>query len=101
MSTLGFDLCGSCWRAYGVASYLVVIRGLPEETELERAFVSGYQQVRPLEEVQTEALPLFEAVRTIVSIGIPAMNVYHWGSAYLHSFLDYDLHDGRYPPKPG
>jgi Ser/Thr protein kinase RdoA (MazF antagonist) len=91
VTILDFDLCGYCWRAYDVASYLAVIRGLPGEKESERAFLSGYQQVRPLKDVEMEALLLFEAVRTIVSIGIPAMNVYHWGSAYLHSFLDYDL----------
>jgi Ser/Thr protein kinase RdoA (MazF antagonist) len=91
VTILDFDLCGYCWRAYDVASYLAVIRGLPGEKESEQAFLSGYQQVRPLEEAETETLPLFEAVRTIVSIGIPAMNVYHWGSAYLHNFLDDDL----------
>lgn len=91
VTILDFDLCGHCWRAYDVASYLAVIRGLPEEKESEASFLSGYQQVRPLKDVEKEALPLFEAARTIVSIGIPAMNVYHWGSAYLHGFLDADL----------
>jgi Ser/Thr protein kinase RdoA (MazF antagonist) len=91
VTILDFDLCGYCWRAYDVASYLAVIRSLPEENESEAAFLSGYQHVRPLKDVEKEALPLFEAVRTIVSIGIPAMNVYHWGSAYLHGFLDADL----------
>jgi hypothetical protein len=31
------------------------------------------------------------AVRHIFSIGVPAMNVDHWGSAHLHAFLDQTL----------
>lgn len=91
VTVLDFDLCGFCWRAYDVASYLAVIRGLPEEQESEQAFLRGYQQIRPLDGVEKRALPVFEAIRAILSIGIPAMNVSHWGSAYLHTFLNQEL----------
>jgi len=91
VTVLDFDLCGFCWRVYDVASYLAVIRGLPEEQESEQAFLSGYQQIRPLDDMENKALPVFEAVRMIFSIGIPAMNVFHWGSAYLHTFLNQEL----------
>lgn len=30
-------------------------------------------------------------IDNIFSIGVPAMNVYHWGSSYLHTFLDQSL----------
>ncbi len=40
---------------------------------------------------EREALPVFEAGRHIFSIGVPAMNVDHWRSAYLHAFLDHSL----------
>ncbi len=91
VTVLDFDLCGFCWRVYDVASYLAVIRNLPEEQESEQAFLRGYQQIRHLDDVEKKALPVFEAIRTIFSIGIPAMNVSHWGSAYLHTFLNQEL----------
>jgi Ser/Thr protein kinase RdoA (MazF antagonist) len=81
VSILDFDLCGPGWRAYDIASYLAVIRGLPEEPIWEEAFLDGYEQIRPITEVEREALPVFEAVRHIFAIGVPAMNVDHWGSA--------------------
>ena len=91
VTLLDFDLCGPGWRVYDVASYLVVVRMLPEREESERAFLGGYEQIRRISDAEREALPLFEAVRAIFDIGVPAMNVYHWGSAYLHAFLDRSL----------
>ena len=87
VTVLDFDLCGLGWRAYDVASYLQVLRGLPDQDESERAFLGGYQEIRSLTTFEQEALPLFEAVRTIFDIGVKAANVYHWGSAYLHTYL--------------
>lgn len=91
VTILDFDLSGPGWRAYDIASYPAVIRGSAKEAMLEAAFLGGYEQIRPITEIEREALPVFEAVRHIFSIGIPAMNVYHWGSAYLHAFLDESL----------
>jgi Ser/Thr protein kinase RdoA (MazF antagonist) len=87
VTVLDFDLCGFGWRAYDVASYLQVLKGLPDQGEAECAFLEGYQEIRSLTTFEQEALPLFEAARTIFDIGIKATNVYHWGSAYLHTFL--------------
>jgi Ser/Thr protein kinase RdoA (MazF antagonist) len=95
VTVLDFDLCGPGWRAYDIASYLAVIRGLPNEVELANAFINGYEQVRLITSVERETLPVFEAVRMIFSIGVPAMNVSHWGSAYLHTFLDQSLEQLR------
>ena len=91
ITVLDFDLCGPGWRAYDIASYLSAIRGQPDEAETEKAFLSGYEQIRPVSEPERELLPVFEAIRHIFAIGVPAMNVYHWGSAYLHAFLDQSL----------
>jgi Ser/Thr protein kinase RdoA (MazF antagonist) len=91
VTVLDFDLCGYGWRSYDVASYLAVIRGTAGEHESEQAFLSGYGQIRSLAPVEIEALPVFEAIRTIFSLGIPAMNVHHWGRAYLEGFLERDL----------
>lgn len=87
VTVLDFDGCGLGWRAYDIASYLFVIKGLPEQDESARAFLEGYQEIRPLTKVEQDTLPLFEAVRAIFDIGVKAANVYHWGSAYLHTYL--------------
>lgn len=91
VTILDFDLCGPGWRAYDIAGYLAVIRGQSDEAALAGAFIEGYEQIRPITELEQEMLPLFEAVRHIFAIGVPAMNVNHWGSAYLHAFLDQSL----------
>ena len=79
VTVLDFDLCGPGWRAYDVASYLAVAG----TAEAQQAFLSGYQEIRPLDEAEIGWLPLFEAARHIFSLGIPAMNAYHWGSVAL------------------
>jgi Ser/Thr protein kinase RdoA (MazF antagonist) len=82
VTVLDFDLCGLGWRAYDVASLLQVYSGQPEEAEAGRAFLDGYEEVRPLGDEQA-SLPLFKAVRYVVDLGIPAMNLYHWGDIRL------------------
>ena len=51
----------------------------------------GYTEVRPLTGQEHETLPLFEAVRAIFDVGVPAKYVDHWGSAYLYASLDRTL----------
>jgi Ser/Thr protein kinase RdoA (MazF antagonist) len=91
VTVLDFDLCGMGWRAYDIATYLTVISGLPEEREARKAFLDGYQQAREITRLEWESLPLFEALRSIFSIGVPAKNIYHWGREYLDGFLGYSL----------
>ena len=59
--------------------------------EFEQAFLRGYTQVRSLAESEKATIPVFKAVRAVFSIGVPAMNVNHWGRAYLYAFLDLEL----------
>lgn len=91
VTILDFDFCGMGWRAFDIASYLLTIRKTPREREFEQAFLRGYTQVRSLAESEQAMIPVFEAVRAIFSIGVPAMNVNHWGRAYLYAFLDLEL----------
>jgi Ser/Thr protein kinase RdoA (MazF antagonist) len=83
VTVLDFDLCGLGWRAYDVASLLQVYAGLPEEAEATRAFLDGYEEVRALADGERETLPLFQAARYVFDLGIPAMNLDHWGTAHL------------------
>lgn len=91
ITVLDFDFCGWGWRAYDVSSYIVAVTNTPQEHELVTAFLEGYEDVRPLANQERELLPLFEAVRAVVCIGIPAMNIEHWGSQYFYAGLDNDL----------
>ncbi|HSH79081.1 MAG TPA: phosphotransferase [Herpetosiphonaceae bacterium] len=91
VSVIDFELCGLGWRVYDVASYLLTIRGDPQEDRLADAFLAGYTSTRPLMPQEYARLPLFEAIRAIFEIGTPAHNVDHWGSAYLYAFFDRSL----------
>jgi Ser/Thr protein kinase RdoA (MazF antagonist) len=91
VSILDFDLCGYGWRAYDIASYLCAIRGTVDEGEYADAFLAGYCEVRALSAWEQATLPLLEAARAIFGLGVPAMEVEQWGSAYLYSFLDHEL----------
>jgi Ser/Thr protein kinase RdoA (MazF antagonist) len=88
VSVIDFDLCGLGWRAYDVASYLFAIRGTPDEPALRAGFLAGYRDVRPLSQPEQTMLPLFETVRAVFHIGIPARYVNTWGRAYVDAFLD-------------
>ena len=88
---IDFELCGRGWRAYDIASYLLTIRGDPQEHHLADAFLTGYTSTRTLSPYEQARLPLFEAIRAIFAIGTPARNVDHWGSAYLDALFDQDL----------
>jgi len=88
VTVLDFDFCGRGWRAYDIASYLLTIRGTPNEREFADALLARYIKTWPLLPAEHAAIPLFEVVRTIFEIGTPARYVNHWGSAYLYAFLD-------------
>ena len=83
VTVLDFDLCGWGWRSYDVASFLQAIEGTPQQEEAGQAFLDGYQQIRTLTKEEMDSLPLFVAARHIFSIGVPALNAYHWGGSYL------------------
>jgi Ser/Thr protein kinase RdoA (MazF antagonist) len=91
VTVIDFDWYGLGWRAYDIASYLLTIRGGPNEQEFAEAFLSGYSAIRPLTAHEYGLLPLFEAVRAILEIGTPALHVNLWGSAYLESFFAQSL----------
>lgn len=91
VTVLDFDLCGLGWRGYDIASYLLTIRGSPDEAAFAEAFLTGYTELRSLSSYDYETLPLFEATRAMFEIGTPAQHVNHWGSAYLYSWLDHSL----------
>ena len=44
----------------------------------------GYDEVRPVLEVESDALQVFEAARAIFSLGIPAMYFDTWGRSQIN-----------------
>jgi Ser/Thr protein kinase RdoA (MazF antagonist) len=46
-------------------------------------FDAGYEEVRPLAGWERAALPVLQAARHVFGLGIPALHVDEWGSAYL------------------
>jgi Ser/Thr protein kinase RdoA (MazF antagonist) len=87
VAVLDFDFCGDGWRVYDVATYLWEVRFWQTPWEAARAFLDGYQEVRPLAGWEEDALPVFETARGIVALGTPALHADTWGSAYLSDRL--------------
>jgi Ser/Thr protein kinase RdoA (MazF antagonist) len=100
VTVLDFDLCGPGWRAYDIASYLHTIRSTPEETRFAAAFLSGYRGVGPISPVEEAQLPLFEAVRALFDLGVPALEIPLWGRANFERWLESSLTSLRRSMQP-
>ena len=83
VTILDFDFCGYGWRAYDVATYLGEVRSGSAAPAVAAAFLAGYEEVRPLAAWERAALPALEAARHVFGLGVPALHVDEWGSAYL------------------
>lgn len=64
-----FDCCGPGWRAYDIATHRWSFRSTPDS---EDAFLAGYLSVRPLPDVDTDAVDVFVAARVIWWLGLMA-----------------------------
>ena len=80
---IDFDLCGMGWRSYDIASFTYVSSGAQESCA--NSFRMGYDEVRPLLEVEADILQVFEAARAIFSLGIPAMYFDTWGRSQINA----------------
>jgi Ser/Thr protein kinase RdoA (MazF antagonist) len=83
VALLDFDFCGYSWRAYDVATYLGEVRFWGAPPAVAAAFLAGYEEIRLLAGWERAALPVLEAARHVFGLGIPALHVDEWGSAYL------------------
>lgn len=83
VALLDFDFCGYSWRAYDIATYLGEARYWDASPAVAKAFLAGYEEVRPLANWEQAALPVFESARHVFVLGVPAAHVNEWGSAYL------------------
>jgi Ser/Thr protein kinase RdoA (MazF antagonist) len=83
VAVIDFDFCGYGWRTYDVATYLGEVRFWDAPVAVAKAFLAGYEEVRPLADWERSTLPFLEAARHVFSLGVPAMHVNEWGSSYL------------------
>ncbi len=73
-----FDLCGSGWRIYDLSVFLWNAFGERRPRRWRdsrwRAFLSGYQQLRPLSPEALDVVPIFLAARQIWLMGVDCQN---------------------------
>lgn len=60
-----FDLCGSGWRAYDIAVFLLNADLMNKPAHLSEAFFAGYYSVRPLSRNEHEAIAPFLTIRRV------------------------------------
>jgi len=84
---LDFDLAAPGWRAYDLAAVhrVATSRG---NGRVWDAFIAGYADVRPLAPADLDAVPLFQSIRRLWSLGMearnaPALGSYRLGPEYL------------------
>ncbi len=90
ITILDFDLCGFGWRAYDIASFLLTLHGT-DSLALKQSFKEGYNEVRQIDDLEQELMPLFKLMRSVVTIGIPVMNLQHWGMANIEPWFKYSF----------
>ncbi|MFD1675225.1 phosphotransferase enzyme family protein [Alicyclobacillus fodiniaquatilis] len=82
-----FDCGGPSWRAYDLAVYLSILAndgGDEKSIQPWRTFITGYQTVKPLRDIDLKAIPLFVVVRQIWLMGYHTHGSRTWGSDWLH-----------------
>jgi Ser/Thr protein kinase RdoA (MazF antagonist) len=78
VSFLDFDVAAPGWRAYDLAAVRWVATARGNGTWNE--FVAGYAEVRPPAPADLEAVPLFQSIRRLWSLGMEARNAPALGS---------------------
>ena len=79
-----FDCCGLGWRAYDLAVFRWGARLGNREKKRWPAFLRGYTEERPIEEIDLGAILYFVAIRQVWLTGLHTGNACDWG----HTFLD-------------
>lgn len=95
LTIFDFDCCGHGYRSYDIAVFLWNLKRnyQAKETESWKAFLRGYAEQRPLQQVDLDAVPLWVAARRIWLAGIYLSNEDVWGTAMINdrffkSFID-------------
>jgi Ser/Thr protein kinase RdoA (MazF antagonist) len=95
-----FDVCGHGWRVYDLAVFywgaaLGKSRLGWNDQQVEQvwaAYLEGYQEQRPLSDLDLQAIPLFVAVRHFWFLGVHTANWDYWGWGEVNDrFFDGEL----------
>jgi Ser/Thr protein kinase RdoA (MazF antagonist) len=79
MTFFDFDCCGYGFRAYDVAVFRWCGRLDEQEGVWWGPYLRGYGEVRPLGDLDVEAVPLFVCARHIWHMGMHTQNADDWG----------------------
>jgi Ser/Thr protein kinase RdoA (MazF antagonist) len=79
MTFIDFDCCGYGYRAYDLAVFRWCGRLEEQELVWWRPYLRGYREVRPLNDLDVKAVPLFVCARHIWHMGVHAENACDWG----------------------
>lgn len=77
-----FDQCGYGYRAFEIGKFISSIPST-KKNDISKAFVDGYQQVRPLTQKEHMAIPYYELLSVIWVMAIHASNADRIGHKYL------------------
>jgi Ser/Thr protein kinase RdoA (MazF antagonist) len=79
-----FDCGGFGYRAYDLAVFLWCCR-LEEAVDARwKHYLRGYQDVRPINQLDLQAIPLFVCTRYIWHMGVHTQNAPDWGCGWLN-----------------
>lgn len=82
-----FDFCGRCFRAYDLATFAGVAH-MKKMRPSWASFLGGYNDRRPLNEIDLRLIPVFTAVRFIWLVGTRVARSPESGEAWIESYLD-------------
>ncbi len=69
LHVIDFDDAGFGWHSYDLAVALKDYEAHPDFVSFQHALVSGYRQVRSLDDTSVALIPLFLVIRALVSVG--------------------------------
>ena len=79
-----FDNGGPCWRAYDLATFRWSVTWNHADEAVWQAFLKGYRDHRPIDEVDIQAVPLFALIRHLYIVGMQSSHAYEWGSSFIN-----------------
>lgn len=84
MTFYDFDCGGYGYRAYDLAVFRWCSR-LQEQEELRwEPYLRGYREIRPLKELDVQAIPFFVGARYLWHMGVHTQNAPDWGCEWLN-----------------
>lgn len=89
LHVIDFDDAGFGWHSYDLAVALKDYEAHPDFVSFQHALVSGYRQVRSLDDTSVALIPLFLVIRALVSIGWIAARPDLGYSDYPRGLIDY------------